>query len=160
MPDCEETLHVRAFQEMPPYAAAYAAENSAASLSQPQIRKEHKAAFSQWRKRQEITVTARNRLLSLYNAFGCMVLVDPFWRIGTVGYGWSRSLTPVIECVYAELCGDDADASAILRVSHENAYASLSQVFAAMHSQELADKIADFVRDNPPEFVLQWKGSK
>ena len=58
-------FYIRAFQTSPPYIDMY---RDVQENKRPHILEEHKQAFATWKKRNEIVVTARNRLLSLYNA--------------------------------------------------------------------------------------------
>ncbi|EKM55872.1 uncharacterized protein PHACADRAFT_121833 [Phanerochaete carnosa HHB-10118-sp] len=146
-------FYIRAFQNCPPYAEAY---RTLGDKERRTVLEEHKNAFATWKKRNEIVVTARNRLLTLYNAFGCAVIVDPFWRLDSMGNRCSRSFTAVVERVYARMCDESEDPASTLKEHNKVAYTALKRIFTVVHSQQLAAKIGNFVKDHEPTFALDW----
>ena len=57
-------FYIVAFQQLPEYDAVYRNQQE----HRGQIIEAHEDAFKQWKKKNEIVVTARNRLLTLYHA--------------------------------------------------------------------------------------------
>lgn len=104
-----------------------------------------------WIRKVGSLITARNRLLEMYNRFGAAVLLDPVWNVNTLAAHRSNLFSHVFRAVAERLAVVDGTAGfEFLVESHEHASRVLFLVVATMGSKDDAQYVASFLEDNPP----------
>lgn len=108
-------------------------------------------SFTTWRRQHERVVTARNRLLQMYNVFGAGVLIDPVWNA-------DRCRSQDFPAVLGELCRSmpcgEANQAAITYPLHRAAASVLLRMLKHLVSNETAEYVKAFIDHNPPSFCM------
>ncbi|TFY55391.1 hypothetical protein EVJ58_g8282 [Rhodofomes roseus] len=102
--------------------------------------------FAKWRSSAGHTVTARNRLLKMYNTFGPAVLLDPTWQVNTLVRRRSRLFVPVMEEVSSRLQEEDPGSLP----SHSRACRALVHIMTVLGGKDVGRHVRQFVKDVPP----------
>lgn len=112
------------------------------------ITSHHRQEYEGWKKLQQIRVTARHRLLLLYNVFGESVLLDPFWSVTQLGRTTSRDFPAVLDKVTSTALSVNQRPNLIsLRLSGRLAFrATLSNIAP----QRTVDFVSQFLDRHPP----------
>ncbi|KAJ6525428.1 hypothetical protein DFH09DRAFT_1286102 [Mycena vulgaris] len=72
-------FYTAAYQDLPVHRAFFQALTPAER--DQQMVNEHQDSYRLWRNKLEPEITARNRFVALYKAFGPVVFIDPFWHV-------------------------------------------------------------------------------
>ncbi|KAL6306784.1 hypothetical protein BKA93DRAFT_139265 [Sparassis latifolia] len=126
------------------------------------------AEFKKWKRDNEHIVTARNRLLKLYNTFGAAVLVDPTWSVDDLSKRRSRDFPSVMQYIYAHIPitprlepGDDEDGDgkegrsvSALTALQTNTNRAVIRIVGAFGGPDVAQHVSKFLEAHPPTFEL------
>ncbi|KAH9931909.1 uncharacterized protein B0H18DRAFT_988571 [Fomitopsis serialis] len=105
--------------------------------------------FKRWRNSARHTVTARNRLLRLYNMFGFGVLLDPTWEVNGLVRGRSRLFVPVLDSLLSVVRkAEPADLP-----SQSDARRALIHIVTILGGDDIGVHVKRFVQDHPPTLL-------
>ncbi|TCD60597.1 hypothetical protein EIP91_009828 [Steccherinum ochraceum] len=110
--------------------------------------------FTHWKRQNEITVTTRNQILTLYNACGAVVLLDAIWDIRTHRTkGFPELCDAVYESLIANADPKDEHPLALTRF-HENTCTLIALVLKRLNLPEIRAHVLAFLQEHPPSFTL------
>ncbi|TCD66174.1 hypothetical protein EIP91_001667 [Steccherinum ochraceum] len=110
--------------------------------------------FTLWKRQNEVTVTSRNQILTLYNACGAVVLLDPVWDIRTRR---TKGFAKMCDAIYESLGADDNDEDDhphTTKAFHEKTSNILSSVLKHLKMLEIRADVASFLKEHPPTFMV------
>ncbi|KAH9836512.1 uncharacterized protein C8Q71DRAFT_758292 [Rhodofomes roseus] len=100
--------------------------------------------LTQWIRRNEPVITARNRLLEMYNHFGALILLDPLWDVAHLALHRSSTFADVYRALANATPAHDR------RARHELASRVLLSVVATLGEADDAAFVQAFLRDYTP----------
>ncbi|EPT03189.1 hypothetical protein FOMPIDRAFT_1047181 [Fomitopsis schrenkii] len=101
--------------------------------------------FAKWRTRAGQLVSARNRLLKLYNMFGPAVLFDPTWAVQDLVRGRSALFVPVWDKLYAYIREHQPKLPSV-----DRAQRVLYPIMDVLGGKTIAQHVDKFIRRFPP----------
>jgi len=110
--------------------------------------KQFSKEFEVWKRRQQLIVTARNRLLELYSVFGAGVLMDPTWCVEDLVLHRSKVFVSVLSLVLARAQEDPTIDFDVLRRRGASAVKHAAYVLEGLEAARYVDS---FLRDYDPE---------
>ncbi|KAI0071213.1 hypothetical protein K474DRAFT_1669222 [Panus rudis PR-1116 ss-1] len=117
-----------------------------------------KTEYSTWRRQQERKVTARNRLLHLYNTFGAGVLVDPFWNVDNLAGRHTADFRQVVDLIATHLPGTRGEdgqytAAETRRNLHRCGGKAAIAIARVLSGEPCAAHVRHFLHQYPPEWT-------
>ncbi|KAH7913657.1 hypothetical protein BJ138DRAFT_1177941 [Hygrophoropsis aurantiaca] len=118
----------------------------------------YRAAFKKFKTKHERVVTARNRLLLLYDTFGVGILLDPLWDVGHIYTHRSRLFLQVFESLRhhistATLSDSDTFVKSILVERHPETTQALLHVAGCLGGMPGYEYVKTFVETFPPDII-------
>lgn len=112
------------------------------------------AQYTQWKRKNEPLVTARNRLLRMYLLFGAPVLLDPVWSVSRHrSRDFPAVLNHVCKSIPISIDEDGSPSAALtLKPAHERSLDALRSLATFFAGPMLANMINDLITLHPPVF--------
>jgi len=121
-----------------------------------------KIEFKAWVRKCESTITARNRLLEMYNLFGVSVLLDPVWSVDTLAAHPNGKFPRLYRAVAQHLASKHARSSGLRPTSRRPLLASLHRqaldvlltLLSTVGNRDDTAHIRAFLADHPPTNIV------
>ncbi len=135
------------------------------------IKEKYADDFKLWKRRNEGFVTARNRLLTMYNLvrfvcttwdivltviiqFGASVLIDPVWSVDDLATRRSRSFMAVMMQVIEEIEEEGTLADMLSPLHKDSSRVLLDIIDSLLDRAGAMGHVRDFLRTTPPSYEL------
>ncbi|KAF7796956.1 hypothetical protein EIP86_008144 [Pleurotus ostreatoroseus] len=120
------------------------------------IRNEYAQDFKDWKRKNETTVTARNRLFLLYNFFGSPVFIDSVWTVDHLATQRSRAFMKVFASLSENVpTRNGQTAIEHLQDGHQRGRLVLLAIINALGAGvHVKDHLMEFLDEHPPAHQL------
>ncbi|KAJ7734515.1 hypothetical protein DFH07DRAFT_967637 [Mycena maculata] len=147
-------FYAAAYQDIEEHRAFF--ESLPPADRQAQMEDEHRASYVQWRQKLEPQITARNRFVELYRAFGPAVFMDPFWNVASLtNNARTKDFPLLLSLVYDNIPHDpDDNERTVVQTRHRGSKKALQGTLRCI-DRDLWKFMKDFLEENPDEIAQE-----
>ncbi|KAJ7684901.1 hypothetical protein DFH06DRAFT_1118556 [Mycena polygramma] len=143
-------FYIAAYQDLEEHRAFFAALTP--TECGDQMDNAHRDSYLQWRNELEPQITARNRFVQLYKAFGPVVFMDPFWNVSNLTNNARTKEFPILfGLILTNIPQDSEDATMnVAEYRYKGSKKALEGTLRAVDCK-LWKYVQGFLADNPDE---------